>query len=212
MQKAIFTTTQSDLTKYNGTGVEVGAELTDAERDPEVGRMFHVIFNDGTIGDAFEDELAPIYNGKSLDFSRSVYEWLKELATTGNWDFDEYSDDNIGFINQGAVCCDLTVIEDDGFEDEDYCFGGKFVIDAKYFLLGEDTGYSEIKGVPYDCVSGFYGYLKDTYEETVEDILKRFDECLAENKNLIEGSKNTELTWNKVESYEGDVYPGYKVA
>lgn len=56
--KRIFNTTQSDLTKYNGTEVEVGTELTDAERDPEVGRMFHITFFDGKKEDAFEDELS----------------------------------------------------------------------------------------------------------------------------------------------------------
>lgn len=56
--RKIFNTTQSDLTKYNGTEVEVGAELTDNERDPEVGRMFHITFFDGNKSDAFEDELS----------------------------------------------------------------------------------------------------------------------------------------------------------
>ncbi len=57
MRKAIFNTTQSDLIKYNGTEVTIGAELTDTERDPEVGRMWRVTFHDGTAADAFEDEL-----------------------------------------------------------------------------------------------------------------------------------------------------------
>jgi len=55
--KKTFNTTQSDLLQYNGTEVEVGAELTDAERDPEVGRMWHITFYDGRTSDAFEDEL-----------------------------------------------------------------------------------------------------------------------------------------------------------
>lgn len=56
--RKIFNTTQSDLKKYNGTEVEVGTELTDDERDPEVGRMFHITFFDGKKTDAFEDELS----------------------------------------------------------------------------------------------------------------------------------------------------------
>ncbi len=148
---------------------------------------------------------------KTIDISRAAYKWLKELASTGNWDY-EHKEDVIGFIQQGAVCCDIIVIEDDGYKDEDYCFGGKFVIDAKYYLLGKDTGYGEIKGVPYDCIGGFYGYLKDTYEETINGFVELFDECLADNKDLVEGIKNTELTWDKVEAYNGEVYPGYKVA
>ena len=56
--KKIFNTTQSDLIQYNGTEVEVGEELTDAERDPEVGRMWHITFYDGKQSDAYEDELS----------------------------------------------------------------------------------------------------------------------------------------------------------
>ena len=56
--KKIFNTTQSDLLKYNGTEVEVGAELTDEERDPEVGRMWHITCCDGYETDAYEDELS----------------------------------------------------------------------------------------------------------------------------------------------------------
>lgn len=56
--KKFFNTTQSDFKKYNGTEVEVGTELTDDERDPEVGRMFHITFFDGEKSDAFDDELS----------------------------------------------------------------------------------------------------------------------------------------------------------
>lgn len=55
--KKIFNTTQSDLVQYNGTEVKVGTELTDKERDIEVGRMWHITFHDGKKTDAFEDEL-----------------------------------------------------------------------------------------------------------------------------------------------------------
>ena len=55
--KKMFNTTQSDLIRYNGTLVDVGEELTDKERDLEVGRMFHITFYDGVKSDAFEDEL-----------------------------------------------------------------------------------------------------------------------------------------------------------
>jgi hypothetical protein len=55
--KAIFNTTQSDLRKYNGTIVDVGDKLTDTERDPEVGEMYHITFKDEFSSDTFEDEL-----------------------------------------------------------------------------------------------------------------------------------------------------------
>lgn len=57
----VFNTTQSDLIKYNGTYVKLGRELNDAERDPEVGRMWFITFYDGKEGQAFEDELSPLY-------------------------------------------------------------------------------------------------------------------------------------------------------
>lgn len=56
-ERAVFNTEQSDYIKYNGTVVEVGAELDDSERDKEVGRMWHITFHDGKKADAFEDEL-----------------------------------------------------------------------------------------------------------------------------------------------------------
>lgn len=147
---------------------------------------------------------------KTIDFTRETYNWLKELSTTTEKWNDEWLDDDLGFIKQGAVCCDLTLMIDPGFKDESYAFNGRFVIDAKYFLLGKDTGYGEIKGVPYDCVSGFYGYLKDTYEDTLNGLSEQFAECLKEDAELVAGVENTELTWEKVESYPGDIYPGYQ--
>lgn len=55
--KAYFNTTQSDLKKYNETICSVNGELTDEERDIEVGRMWHIEFYDGFKTDAFDDEL-----------------------------------------------------------------------------------------------------------------------------------------------------------
>ena len=47
---------------------------------------------------------------------------------------------------------------------------------------------------------GFYGYLKDTYEETKAGLLALFYECMQEDAELVEGAKNTTLTWDKVRS------------
>lgn len=57
--KYTFNTTQSDLVKYNGTKVTVLRPLTDKECDIEdVGNMYYVIYEDGSFGDVFEDELS----------------------------------------------------------------------------------------------------------------------------------------------------------
>ena len=59
--KYVFNTTESGLKKYNGTEVEVIRALTDKECDiEEVGNMYKVKYNDGYIGDVFEDELTEV--------------------------------------------------------------------------------------------------------------------------------------------------------
>lgn len=70
--KKVFNTTQSDLRKYNGEIVEVGDELTDEERDPEVGRMWRITFSDGSWTDAFEDELSDLPEGEN-DMNKKYY-------------------------------------------------------------------------------------------------------------------------------------------
>ena len=128
---------------------------------------------------------------KKITFTKETYDKLKKGAATGNIDCDY-----IGYITQGAVKCDLCVMEDEGYEGEDWCIAGRYFIDAKYFLLGKDSGYGETdKGTPYDCSCGFCGYLKDTYEETVNGFLSMFDECMEGNEELIAGTKETTLTW-----------------
>lgn len=58
-KKYIFNTTDTELTKYNGTEVEVIRPLTDKECDiADVGNMYKIKFDDGYIRDAFEDELS----------------------------------------------------------------------------------------------------------------------------------------------------------
>lgn len=56
--KRKFTTTQSDLLKFNGLEVDVLGPLSESEYDLEdVGPMFKARFPDGEIRDVFEDEI-----------------------------------------------------------------------------------------------------------------------------------------------------------
>ena len=56
-----FETTQSDLTKYNGTIVKILHPLNPSDYDEEyVGKMYRIVFEDGIMGDAFEDELEEV--------------------------------------------------------------------------------------------------------------------------------------------------------
>lgn len=58
-KKYIFNTTDTELTKYNGTEVEVIRPLIDKECDiADVGNMYKIKFEDGYVRDAFEDELS----------------------------------------------------------------------------------------------------------------------------------------------------------
>ena len=132
---------------------------------------------------------------KKITFTKENYDYLKRVITTG--EYENYND-FLGKIMEGAVCCDIIILEDPGYEGEDYCYGGRYMIDCKFYLLGKNTGYGERSGIPYDCVSGFYGYLKDTYEETLNGIVKQFDELVAENPELKEGITNTKLTWESI--------------
>ena len=58
-KKYTFNTTDTELSKYNGTDIEVIRPLTETECDIEdVGNMYKVRFADGYERDAFEDELS----------------------------------------------------------------------------------------------------------------------------------------------------------
>lgn len=143
---------------------------------------------------------------KTINFAEETYNLLKKSFAAKD---KNLRIDYLGSIKQGAVCCDLNLLEDEGFNGEDYCYNGKYVIDAEYYLLGKDGGYGKYKGIPYDCISGFYGYLKDTYEETIAGLSQQFDDYM-DNEELKTGIQRTDLTWDKVEAYEGNIYPDYK--
>ena len=60
-QKYLFTTTDTELTKYNGTEVEIIRPLTREEADIDdacVGNMYKGKFEDGHERDIFEYELS----------------------------------------------------------------------------------------------------------------------------------------------------------
>jgi len=58
-QKYLFTTTDTELMKYNGTEVEIIRPLTKEEADiDDVGNMYKGKFEDGYERDIFEDELS----------------------------------------------------------------------------------------------------------------------------------------------------------
>lgn len=132
---------------------------------------------------------------KKITFTKESYDYFKRVITTGKY---ENYNDFLGQIMEGAVCCDIIILENPDYEGEDYCYDGRYMIDCELYLLGKDTGYGERNGIPYDCVSGFYGYLKDTYEETLDSIVKQFDKLVAENPELKKAVIEKELTWESI--------------
>ncbi len=80
----LFHTTQSDLTKYNGTAVTVLHELDESEYDKaDVGQMYKIKFFDGHTADAFEDELLPYdpyYDDDIVCLCGSVFYLAYELG------------------------------------------------------------------------------------------------------------------------------------
>ena len=57
-EQFVFKTSDTELSKYNGTVVEIIRPLTDTECDIEdVGNMYKARFFDGYERDVFEDEL-----------------------------------------------------------------------------------------------------------------------------------------------------------
>ncbi len=133
---------------------------------------------------------------RKIDFTRERYEDIKNNVE----EFYKKNGDYAGQIVEGAVCCDFTILEDGCFEKEDYCVGSGFVINAYFYLLGKDTGYGETDfGTPYDCVCGFYAYMKPTYEEFIDGIVSQFEEYVGKYKELADGVNETERTWENEE-------------
>ena len=50
-------TVETAIRQHHGQRCQVIRELGDSERDPEIGRMWHIQFEDGFETDAFEEEL-----------------------------------------------------------------------------------------------------------------------------------------------------------
>ena len=112
-----------------------------------------------------------------INFTREKYEQFIN---------NEYSsDDYMGAVHIGAVCVDL-IFRDEG------------LLDADFYLLGKDDGYADINGIPYSYEDGFYVTICGTYEDTLTQLEKDIEEFIASNKDLANGVKETELTWEKV--------------
>ncbi len=138
---------------------------------------------------------------KTVEFTEETYDFLKQVDATGKCDavnvpwYSKYSAacSHLGNIRQGAVWCDMYLLDDDMFKGEDFCIGGSYAIDAKMFLIGKDGGCGESDGIPYDLVSGFYGHLEDTYEDTLDGLVASFDVCVERSKELLKGIENAEF-------------------
>lgn len=115
-----------------------------------------------------------------IDFTRERYEQV--VNNVHSWD------DGIGRTDIGAVSVQLIFHEEDD------------VLTVDFYLLGKDDNYGDINGIPYSYEEGFYATICDTYEETLAKLEKDIEEFITSNKDLANGVKETELTWDKVEA------------
>lgn len=136
----------------------------------------------------------------TIEFEKKDYDYLMDVIKTGHV---EDGIEDCGFVNIGAVNCELMIRENCGKGDRFYGENG-VGLDANFYLLGKDTDYAETEsGIPYSHEDGFYVEVKDTYEDTLEQLLKEIEEYINSNKDLLTGSKNTELTWDY--GYQGNL-------
>ena len=138
---------------------------------------------------------------KDIHFLSDDYNYLKKVIKTGK--YDEEKSDSCGYINVGAVSCELIITEDMLDEDDECSYGKHNVqLEGNIYLLGDDTGYgilddsySKFSGTPYSLVEGFFARVENTYEKTRDGILNTLEKIINGNKKLLIGAKETELTW-----------------
>lgn len=131
---------------------------------------------------------------KNIKFTLLDYKHLQSCILSGTIND---GNDNCGEITLDAVCCELIIRE--GADNAPFSYGkGHIALDANLYLLGKDTGYGEVNGVPYSYMGGFYTPVEDTYVATLKNLLNRIDEFIETNEELKEGEHNNKLTWEKV--------------
>lgn len=135
---------------------------------------------------------------KNIQFTKNDFDTLKELITRSDLD-SVYDESEFGYINIGAVNCELIFKPWFGDANSTCTYGPcNSVLDCNFYLLGEDDGYAETEtGIPYSYEDGFYVEIKDTYENTLNKLLADIDEHIKHNAKLIKGTGSIDLTWDK---------------
>ena len=136
---------------------------------------------------------------KNIQFTKEDFDILKDLLARD--DLDGVNDESeFGYINIGAVNCELIFKPCYGDENDPYTYGFcNSVLDCNFYLLGKDDGYAETgNGIPYSYEDGFYVEIKDTYEETLDKLLANIDEHINSNVDLLKGSESTNMTWDNL--------------
>ena len=128
-----------------------------------------------------------------VDFKKEYYNMIKEAAELDDY---PYGTDFCGEITSGAVCCQLSLLNDPTFgETESNAISNSMIVNGNFYLLGKDGGYGEMNGIPYDLVDGFYLHVGDTYKETYDSFVKTFINIVNNNNELKNGIAS-ELSWD----------------
>lgn len=145
-----------------------------------------------------------------INFTEKDFEYLQKVIKTGQLN----GDDGCGEITIGGVCCELVIR--DGADNAPFSYGDRHIgLDANFYLLGKDTGYGEVNGIPYSYISGFYAEIKGTYIETLTNLIREIYGHINTDPELKEGVVTNTYTWEndsraKLKLFGYDIYDGDK--
>ena len=132
----------------------------------------------------------PIYqSNRKITFTEDQYERAKQIIATN--DFGN-GDDVLGYIEQGPIRCEI-VLRDDVSPNGNT----EYFIDCTFYVLDPNGDYGVINGFHYKENDGFYTTIQDTFDTTLNDIVKKYNEYIITHEGMLEASQNDDITWEK---------------
>lgn len=129
---------------------------------------------------------------KNIILTKEDFEVITEAINSNS----VTEDDCFMGIQDGALSAEIA-LRDDIKEDA-------IIADVSIYALnnGLDDDYAVLKSdhttkIPFGYEAGFYLDIKDTYEDTVAEFVRRMDEVVAECH--LEDFINADITWDMVE-------------
>jgi len=129
---------------------------------------------------------------RNIILTKEDFEIIKEAINSNS----VTDDDCFMGIQDGALSAEIA-LRDDIKEDS-------IIADVSIYALnnGLDDDYAVLKSdhttkIPFGYEAGFYLDIKDTYEDTVTEFVRRMDEVIIECH--LEDFINTDITWDMIE-------------